>query len=163
MTAHPLLPFPRRQDVCEQDGFPLVEIDGESYCSVEYADGLVGGQRVIGVADAGEARPFIELLFANGYALPLTCPCCGGALHLTPRSLPEVRALLIGRVLEGFRHGEWVGNGTPPARHPVFALQFSGSEDRAERTLEVSLESVRGIRRAARIAAPPTPEWGVER
>jgi hypothetical protein len=143
-----MLPFLRQQSICERDGYPLVEIDGETYCSVEYADGLIGGQRVIGLADTTETQPFIELLFANGYALPLTCPCCGRALHLKSRTLPEMRAQLIGRTLEGFRQGEWVGAGVPPARHPIFALQFSGTEERDQRTVEVSLESVRGIRQA---------------
>jgi hypothetical protein len=155
MSADPLLPFLRQLPAtpthCPDDGFPLVEIDGEHYCSVEYADALLGGQQVVGVADAlpGGAQPFVELLLASGYALPLTCPCCGGALHLTQsaRTLSELRALLLGRTLEGFRHGEWVGSGQPPERHPVFALQFSGAEARSERTLEVSLESVRRIRK----------------
>lgn len=141
----PFLPFLRQAEVCERDGFPLVEIDGETYCSVEYVDGLIGGQKVLGIAEADDGT--IELLFTSGYMLPLTCPCCGGVLHLKPRTLPEMRALLIGRTLEGFRHGEWVGKGTPPVRHPVFALQFSGTEDRKDRTVEVALESAQRMRR----------------
>jgi hypothetical protein len=132
------------------DGFPLVEIGGETYCSVEYADGLVGGQKVIGIAENADGDGTIDLLFAGGWTMPLTCPCCGGALHLKARTLPEVRALLIGRTLEGFRHGEWVGKETPPKRHPIFALQFSGTEDRQDRTIEVSLESVRRLREGHR-------------
>lgn len=147
MSLPPLLPIFNRTETCENDGFPLVEIGGETYCSVEYADGLVGGQKVLGVAASADGDGTIELLFGGGWTMPLTCPCCGGALHLKPRSLPEVRALLIGRSIEGFRHGEWVGQGIPPKRHPVFALQFSGSEDRKERTIEVSLESVRRLRK----------------
>ncbi len=128
---------------CGRDGFPLVEIDGETYCSVEYADGLIGGQAVIGVwEEAGAMR----LLFSGGWSIALTCPCCGGGLHLRPRTLADIRALLNGRTLEGFRHGEWVGSGVPPQRHPIFALQFSGDEDREERTIEVSLESLRSLR-----------------
>lgn len=130
---------------CETDGFPLVNINGEIYCSVEYADGLVGGQKVIGVA---QGEHLIEVLLANGNTIPLTCPCCGGELHLRDMQLPELRALLTGRTLEGFRHGEWVGKGVPPPRHPMFALQFSGNEDRKDRTIEVGLESVRQIRKA---------------
>ena len=159
MSADLLPPFLRqhmRPTHCADDGFPLVEIDGEPYCSVEYADALLGGQQVVGVADAdadaaNAAGPqrFVELLLASGYALPLTCPCCGGALHVkqSTRTLPQLRVLLLGRTLEGFRHGEWVGRGQPPERHPVFALQFSGPEARSERTLEVGLESVRRIRK----------------
>ena len=148
MTLPPLLPFVRQQiETCENDGFPLVEIGGELYCSVEYADGLVGGQKVVGVAESATGDGTIELLFAGGWKMPLTCPCCGGALHLKPRTLGDVRALLIGRTLEGFRHGEWVGKGVPPQRHPVFALQFSGDEERGVRTIEVSLQSVQRISR----------------
>lgn len=136
---------------CDIDGFPLLNIDGETYCSVEYADSLIGGQKVIGVAQGDR---FIEILLANGYMLPLTCPCCGGELHLRDMRLPELRALLTGRTLEGFRHGEWVGKGMPPQRHPMFALQFSGTEDRNDRTIEVALESVRQIRKARGPATP---------
>lgn len=130
---------------CTDDGFPLISIDGEIYCTVEYADGLIGGQKVAGIA---QGEPFIEILFTNGYLIPLTCPCCAGELHLQGMGLPELRSLLNGRTLEGFRHGEWVGEGVPPRRHPVFALQFSGSEERKDRTFQVALESVRGIRKA---------------
>jgi len=140
----PLLPFLRQAEVCERDGFPLVEINGDAFCSVEYVDGLIGGQKVLGISEADDGT--IELLFASGQILPLTCPCCGGPLHLKPRTLPEMRALLIGRNVEGFRHGEWVGKGSPPVRHPVFAVQFSGTEERAERTIEVALASVQRIR-----------------
>ncbi|RIK45562.1 MAG: hypothetical protein DCC58_06050 [Chloroflexi bacterium] len=143
-AARPLLPFMRVTQTCERDGFPLIAIGDETYCSVEYADGLIGGQQVIGVwEDAG----VIRLLFSSGYSLALTCPCCGGGLHLRPRTLADIRLLLNGRVLEGFRHGEWVGKETPPKRHPIFALQFAGAEERNERTIEVSLESVRSLRR----------------
>ena len=147
MSLPPLITYLQRTETCETDGFPLVEIGGEMYCSVEYADSLVGGQKVIGVADNADGDGTIELLFAAGWTMPLTCPCCGGALHLKPRSLQEVRALLIGRTLEGFRHGEWVGKEKPPKRHPIFALQFTGTEDRNDRTIEVSLESVRRLRK----------------
>lgn len=151
MTGMPLLSFLRRVETCERDGFPLVEIGGDLYCSVEYADGLVGGQRVLGVAEGEDGQ--IELLMSGDHVIPLTCPCCGGAIHLRQRSLGEVRALLLGRTVEGFRHGEWVGTGNSPDRHPIFALQFSGAEERSERTIEVSLESVRRIRPRQPLAA----------
>ncbi len=133
--------------VCERDGFPIIMIDGERLCSVEYADGLIGGQTVIGVA---EGERGIELLFANGYSMPLTKPASGEPLVSLPGMLPQLRGLLINRTLEGFRHGEWVGEGMPPERHPIFALQFTGDEPRNDRTLDVGLESVRRIRRGFR-------------
>lgn len=127
---------------CHRDGFPLVEIQGEPYCSVEYADGLIGGQQV---TDAREIDGYLHVTFENGASVPLTCPCCGGRLHLRSIGLDQLGAMLSGRVLEGFRHGEWVGKGQPAARHPIFALQFSGEEDLTARTLQVHLESVRRI------------------
>jgi len=130
-------------DVCERDGFPIILIDGERRCSVEYADGLIGGQKVIGVA---EDERGIVLLFANGRSMPLTQPASGEPLVALPGMLPQLRALLINRTLEGFRHGEWVGDGVPPERHPMFALQFSGDEPRDDRTLDAGPESVRRIR-----------------
>lgn len=132
----------RDSHFCQRDGFPLVEIDGELHCSVEYSDWLIGGQRVIGVAEEAAG---ITILFANGRTIPLTKPASGEPLVARSGMLPHLRQLLIGRTLEGFRHGEWVGEGTPPERHPIFALQFSGDEPRDERTLEVSLESVKQI------------------
>ncbi len=127
---------------CERDGFPLIQIDGEWYCSVEYADGLIGDQKVIGVAE-GDAG--VELLFANGQIMPLTEPGSGEPQLARRGMLPHLRELLIGRSIEGFRHGEWVGEGIPPERHPIFALQFSGDEPRDDRTVKVSLESVKQI------------------
>lgn len=127
---------------CERDGFPLIQIHGETYCSVEYADGLIGGQKVVGVAD-GETG--LEILFANGKRMPLTKPASGEPFVARQGMLPHLRGLLIGRSLEGFRHGEWVGEETPPERHPIFAMQFSGDEPHEERTFEVSLESVKRI------------------
>lgn len=127
---------------CPRDGFPLVDIDDELHCSAEYADWLIGGQRVIGISEEPDG---ITLLFANGRTIPLTKPASGEPLVARSGMLPHLRQLLMGRTLEGFRHGEWVGEGTPPERHPIFALQFSGDEPRDERTIEVSLESVRRI------------------
>ncbi|CAN5796403.1 hypothetical protein BH23CHL2_BH23CHL2_34230 [soil metagenome] len=127
---------------CERDGFPIVLIDGEPRCSVEYADGLIGGEKVIGVA---EGEHGVEILFANRRSIPLTKPASGEPLVARSGMLPELRALLIGRTLEGFRHGEWVGDGSPPERRPIFGLQFSGEESREHRTIEVSLESVKRI------------------
>ena len=77
-----------------------------------------------------------------------------GAVHLRQRSLGEVRALLLGRTIEGFRHGEWIGTEKPPKRHPIFAIQFSGTEKREDRTIEVSLESVRRIRERQKTDVP---------
>jgi hypothetical protein len=131
-----------QQDFCPRDGFPIIEIDGQRRCSVEYADGLIGGQKVIGLAEHATG---VTLLLANGRAMPLTEPGSGEPLVARAGMLPELRALLIGRAIEGFRHGEWVSDGHPQERHPIFALQFSGSEPVGERTVEISFESVKQI------------------
>jgi len=139
----------QQEDFCPRDGFPIIEIDGQRRCSVEYADGLIGGQKIIGIA---EHPAGITLLFANGRAMPLTEPGSGEPLVARAGMLPDLRALLIGRTIEGFRHGEWVSHDYPPERHPIFALQFSGEEPRDQRTLEISFESVKQIRDAFRPA-----------
>lgn len=132
-----------RHAVCPRDGFPMLQLNGRTVCSVEHADQFIGGQQVV---DAREVDGYLHLSFANGASVPLTCPCCGGRLHLRSMSLEQLSSMLTGRTLEGFRHGEWVGEGTDAERHPIFALQFSGDEDRSARTMQVHLESVRAIR-----------------
>jgi hypothetical protein len=127
---------------CERDGFPLVEIGGELYCSVEYIDGMIGG---LALTTVEERDGYLVLVFENGGWLPLTCTCCGGRLHLRALGLADLERMLGGRKLEGFRHGEYVGRGVPPRRHPIFALQFSGAEDASARTIQVHLESLRRL------------------
>ena len=133
----------QQSQFCEQDGFPLVEINGRILCSAEYADLIIGGQEVTNVR---EVDGYLYLEFERGASMPLTCPCCGGRLHLNNMSLDQLARMLHGRTLEGFRHGEWVNRAPKPERHPVFALQFAGQEDIDARTIRVHLASVRGIR-----------------
>lgn len=134
------------QSACPRDGFPMLRLNGRLVCSVEHADELLGGQPVV---DARQHDGYLYLTFGNGAGLPLTCPCCGGQLHLRSMSLEQLSSMLTGRALEGFRHGEWVGQGVDAERHPIFALQFSGDEDRSARTVQVHLDSVRAITRGA--------------
>ena len=133
----------QQEDFCPRDGFPIIEINGQRRCSVEYADGLIGGQKIIGIA---EDPAGMTLLFANGRAMPLTEPGSGEPLVARAGMLPDLRALLIGRTVEGFRHGEWVSHDHPQERHPIFALQVSGPEPPDQRTREISFESVKQIR-----------------
>jgi hypothetical protein len=127
---------------CPRDGFPMVEIDGQLQCSAEYADRTIGGKRVQHLT---ERDGYITIEFATGETIPLTCPCCGGQLHLTDTTVEQFGRFLIGRTLEGFRHGEWVSREPGSGRHPIFALQFDGDEDRSARTVQVHLDSVRKI------------------
>lgn len=133
---------PASVSTCPRDGFPMINVDGRHICSVEYADEIVGGQRVV---DAVEQDGLLHLIFENESSLPLTCPCCGGRLHLRSISLENLSQMLAGRVLEGFRQGEWVGTGANAERHPIFGLQFSGEEDPSGRTIQVHLDSIRRI------------------
>jgi hypothetical protein len=132
----------RQYDPCPTDGFPMIDYLGAIVCSAERADELIGGQRVV---DASISNGYLYLIFAKGTQMPLTCPCCGGQLHLRNISLEHLSHLLSGRTVEGFRHGEWVSNDDPPQRHPIFAIQFSGEEDASARTIQIHLDSVRQI------------------
>ena len=131
-----------RYPMCPNDGFPLIDVDGAIVCSVERADALIGGQQV---TNATNANGYLYLNFANGASMPLTCPCCGGRLHLRGLSHEQLGQMLAGRNVEGFRHGEWVGGDDAGQRHPIFAIQFSGQEDLSARTIQVGLDSVHCI------------------
>jgi hypothetical protein len=125
--------------MCPTDGFPMIHFHWAIVCSVEQADALIGGQQVV---DANVIDGYLHLNFHNGASLPLTCPCCGGQLHLRNVSLEHLSQMLSGRAVEGFRHGEWVSNDDPPERHPIFAIQFTGEEDVSARTIQMHLDSV---------------------
>jgi hypothetical protein len=132
----------KHYEPCPNDGFPMIDHLGAIVCSAEHADELIGGQRVV---DASIVDGYLYLIFGNRARMPLTCPCCGGRLHLREISLEHLSHLLSSRTVEGFRHGEWVSSDTPPERHPIFAIQFSGEEDVSARTIQVHLDSVRQI------------------
>ena len=131
-----------RYQFCQRDGFPMIEVHGATVCSVEYADAEIGGQQVL---DASIQDGYLHLILANGASIPLTCPCCGGRIHLRDMPLERLSQLLTGRTVEGFRHGEWVSQEEPADRHPIFAIQFSGEEDVSARTIQVHLTSVERI------------------
>ena len=122
----------------------MVEIDGHPLCSAEYADQTIGGQVVERVS---EHDGYLWIGFANGTAIPLTCTCCCGRLHAGTLTVEHLGRLLGGRTLEGFRHGEWVGQDADAGRHPIFALQFDGNEDPGARTIQLHLDSVQRITR----------------
>ena len=132
----------RRNQFCPNDGFPLIEVYGATVCSVEHADATIGGQQV---EDARIHDGYLHLILANGASIPLTCPCCGGRIHLRDMPLERLSELLTGRIVEGFRHGEWVSQHDAEDRHPIFAIQFSGEEDVSARTIQVHLSSVERI------------------
>jgi hypothetical protein len=132
---------------CPDDGFPLIDIQGAATCSAEHADSAIGGHRIVSstVRDG-----YLYLEFDNQASIPLTCPCCGGRLHLRSLDPDQLGQMLVGRTAEGFRHGEWVSNDGSGHRHPIFAIQFSGEEDVNARTLQVHLDSVRSIEESRR-------------
>jgi hypothetical protein len=136
------MPTNQQYEPCPKDGFPMIDHLGAIICSAEHADELIGGQRVV---DASISNGYLYLVFGNGTQMPLTCPCCGGQLHLRNISLENLSQLLSGRTVDGFRHGEWVSSDDPPERHPIFAVQFSGEEDAFARTIQIHLDSVRQI------------------
>ncbi len=127
---------------CPDDGFPLVELNGKYVCSAEHADARIGGRRIVTTTIR---NGYLYLEFDNQTSIPLTCPCCGGQLHLRQISPEQLGQLLAGRTVEGFRHGQWVSHDQSGAKHPIFAIQFSGEEDVNTRTMQVHLDSVRNI------------------
>ena len=131
MTVPPLLPFLQRVETCERDGFPLVEIDGDLYCSVEWADSLVGGQRVLGVSEGADGQ--IELLMTGDHVFPITCPCCGARFTCaSARSVKCVRFC-------------WAAQSRASAT-------ASGSVPRSHRSATRSLPSSSAAPRSAKIA-----------
>jgi hypothetical protein len=120
----------------------MIELNGAMVCSVEHADSIIGGRQIV---DTSLRDGYLYLEFDNGTSIPLTCPCCGGQLHLRRLDPSQLGQMLAGRTVEGFRHGEWVSQNDAGSTHPIFAIQFSGQEEIDARTVQIHLESVRRI------------------
>jgi len=83
--------FPR----CEQDGYPMLEIDGQLECVAEYLDRCIAGQPVV---DIVQSKKTVYYVFANGHKLPMLCSCCGKPLVYP--DLEEARQDVVGKRLE---------------------------------------------------------------
>lgn len=74
---------------CENDGLPMVRVGKDYVCSGEYLLRHLSEQKVIDII----TNP-LQIIFSNGYRLPLYCPDCEKFLHLQPdlvRILQEVQ------------------------------------------------------------------------
>jgi hypothetical protein len=69
---------------CERDGFPVLNINGESHCLAEFVDFCVGGQKVTDIVLRNETLYYV---FENRHELPLLCYCCE-----KPLACPDLQA-----------------------------------------------------------------------
>ncbi len=63
---------------CEEHKCPLVYIDGDYVCVLDYLDSFVGFERVTGV----EEKENVEVTVGLDTIITLSCPCCGDSDHL---------------------------------------------------------------------------------
>lgn len=61
-------------DFCEDDGFPMITINGKPECIAEYTDRCIGGKTV---TDVIKENSTVYLHFEDGHLFPLLCNCCG--------------------------------------------------------------------------------------
>ena len=80
---------------CQQDGSPMVRIQGRWECAVEYLDRCLGSQRVVDVVHLQGVSHYV---FEDGHKLPLLCFCCGEPLDTVDPK--QARASILGRRLE---------------------------------------------------------------
>jgi hypothetical protein len=69
---------------CERDGFPILNINGESHCLAEFVNFCIGGQKITDVVLRNETLYYV---FENRHELPLLCYCCG-----EPLACPDLKA-----------------------------------------------------------------------
>ncbi len=85
---------------CPNDGFPLIEINGQLQCCVEALNRCVGQQKVV---DVVQRRQTVYYVFEDGHELPLLCGCCGQGLLV--EDLEQERKRVCGRRLEAMSIG----------------------------------------------------------
>jgi len=69
---------------CERDGFPVLNINGESHCLAEFVNFCIDGQKVTDVVLRNETLYYV---FENRHEIPLLCYCCG-----EPLACPDLQA-----------------------------------------------------------------------
>ncbi len=65
--------------ICQNDGFPMLEINGRLECVAEYLEECLAFKTI---TDLNEKDKTISILFNDGHELPLLCPCCGEVLSI---------------------------------------------------------------------------------
>ena len=105
--------------LCEQDGFPILEIDGQQRCLAEYVVACIGGQKV---SDVILRNGTLYYVFENRHELPLLCYCCG-----EPLACPDLgaeRKNMRGRTLQAMT---WNLEELEDGREVIdYQLEFSG-------------------------------------
>jgi hypothetical protein len=134
---------------CDEHDCPLIRI-GDSYeCVVERVDAHLGGKRVQDIVPSSRKTP-LTLVFADGHTLPLLCPDCSGALHITPQDEEQVLEHAAGLYLVGVAYLKQ-GEAEPDAPE-MLALAFGldpeadpGDLDAVEEELLLHLDSARRL------------------
>ena len=82
------------QPMCEQHGFPLLQINGQWECVFEYLHDCVAHKQVV---DVIQHLKTIYYVFEDGHQLPLLCGCCGNPLEV---NVASEREAIAGRRLD---------------------------------------------------------------
>ena len=80
---------------CEQDGFPILEINGEPHCIADFVDHCIGGQQI---TDIVQRNSTLYYVFESRHELPMLCYCCGYPLQYDDPQL--IRQRMRGRTLQ---------------------------------------------------------------
>ena len=80
---------------CERDGFPIMNINGESHCLAEFVNFCIGKQKI---TDVVQRNGVLYYVFENRHELPLLCYCCGKPLEC--HDLHSVKGHMRGRTLQ---------------------------------------------------------------
>ena len=67
---------------CEEHNCPMIRIGDDYFCVIGYTNACIGMERVTGLFDPELDGDPARLAFANGYTLPMLCPCCGEPLRI---------------------------------------------------------------------------------
>jgi hypothetical protein len=68
---------------CGEHNCPMIRIGDDYCCVIGHTDDCIGMQRVTELVTPDSGTGSARLAFANGYILPLLCPCCGESLLIT--------------------------------------------------------------------------------
>jgi hypothetical protein len=68
---------------CRDHECPMIAVEDNYVCVLEYVDTEIGGLRVIDIVDPDDPDEPVSLVFETGRRLPLLCPCCGGPLNFS--------------------------------------------------------------------------------
>jgi hypothetical protein len=71
---------PSQSARCAEHDCPLLEVDGEYVCILEYVDDHLGGKQVKDLIVIEDG--LISILFDDDHELPLLCPHCGDAIDV---------------------------------------------------------------------------------